>query len=136
MAAPMSVDGGPVRSTPNRTTADLSAHPDLVVIYRQWWQEFLRDRGGTGFWHETYFRNGQIESVYIDMPRPAWPGSPRPRPPAAHCSPPAAGWACGKEANHRRASQKTSCISGEATASLIARGARRCGRPLCRRKAS
>ncbi len=30
---------------------------------------FLRDRGGTGFWHETYFRNGQIESVYIDMPQ-------------------------------------------------------------------
>ena len=121
---------------PNRTTADLSPYPDLVVIYlgmrvnslkgvptlasfgakirksvearpdglllhenlllslfpphagmrqywrdfdslerwarslphRQWWQQFLRDRGGTGFWHETYFRGGQIESVYIDMP--------------------------------------------------------------------
>ena len=25
-------------------------------------------QGGTGFWHETYFRGGQIESVYIDMP--------------------------------------------------------------------
>ena len=35
----------------------------------EWWQGFLRDRGGTGFWHETYFRGGQIESVYIDMPR-------------------------------------------------------------------
>jgi hypothetical protein len=34
----------------------------------QWWKGFLRDRGGTGFWHETYFRGGQIESVYIDMP--------------------------------------------------------------------
>ena len=33
-----------------------------------WWQGFLKDRGGTGFWHETYFRGGQIESVYIDMP--------------------------------------------------------------------
>ena len=120
----------------NRTTADLSSYPDLVVIYlgmrvneprgmrtlmsfgpkirksveaqpdglllhenllfslfpphagmrqywrdfdslerwarslphQQWWQQFLRDRGGTGFWHETYFRGGQIESVYIDMP--------------------------------------------------------------------
>jgi hypothetical protein len=125
-----------VRQAPNRTTADLSAYPDLVVIFlgmrvnsprglatlisfgqkiaksvqaqpeglllhenllyslvpphagmrqywrdfdslerwarslphRQWWQEFLKDRGGTGFWHETYFRRGQIESVYIDMP--------------------------------------------------------------------
>jgi Domain of unknown function (DUF4188) len=125
-----------VRHPPNRTTADLSSYPDLVVIYlgmrvnsprglktlisfgpkirksvqarpdglllhenlllslipphagmrqywrdfdslerwarslphQQWWQQFLRDRGGTGFWHETHFRGGQIESVYIDMP--------------------------------------------------------------------
>jgi hypothetical protein len=132
----MSVDGGLVTGAPNRATADLSAYPDLVVIYlgmrvnfprglrtlasfgakirksvearpdglllhenllislfpphagmrqywrdfdslerwarslphQQWWQQFLRDRGGTGFWHETYFRGGQIESVYIDMP--------------------------------------------------------------------
>lgn len=36
--------------------------------HAQWWKSFLADRGGTGFWHETYFRGGQIESVYIDMP--------------------------------------------------------------------
>jgi hypothetical protein len=36
-------------------------------VHAQWWKDFLRDRGGTGFWHETYFRGGQIESVYIDM---------------------------------------------------------------------
>src|SRR2546429_2190966 len=36
--------------------------------HRRWWQQFLRDRGGTGFLHETYFRRGQIEAVYIDMP--------------------------------------------------------------------
>src|SRR2546430_16973671 len=35
--------------------------------HKSWWQQFLRDRGGTGFWHETYFRVGQIESVYIHM---------------------------------------------------------------------
>ena len=23
--------------------------------HRRWWQDFLRDSGGTGFWHETYF---------------------------------------------------------------------------------
>lgn len=125
-----------VSQLPTRTTVDLSAYPDLVVIYlgmrvnslrglptlisfgpkirksvaaapdglllhenllfslfpphagmrqywrdfdalerwarsmphQQWWQQFLRDRGGTGFWHETYFRGGQVESVYIDMP--------------------------------------------------------------------
>jgi hypothetical protein len=123
-------------STPQRTTVDLSAYPDLVVIYlgmkvnsprgvktlasfgpkiresvaanpdgllvhenllfslfpphagmrqywrdfdslerwarslphQQWWQRFLRDRGGTGFWHETYSRGGQVESIFVDMP--------------------------------------------------------------------
>src|SRR6266576_2980260 len=133
----LSVDRWLVTHALNRTTADLSSYPDLVVIYlgmrvneprglttlisfgprirqsvqaqpdglllhenllfslfpphagmrqywrdfdslerwarslphQQWWQQFLRDRGGTGFWHETYFRGGQIESVYIDMPR-------------------------------------------------------------------
>jgi Domain of unknown function (DUF4188) len=32
-----------------------------------WWQDFLRDSGGTGFWHETYFRRGGMEAVYVDM---------------------------------------------------------------------
>ncbi|HEY6339859.1 MAG TPA: DUF4188 domain-containing protein [Bryobacteraceae bacterium] len=35
--------------------------------HRLWWQRFLRDSGGTGFWHETYFRRGGVEAVYIDM---------------------------------------------------------------------
>jgi Domain of unknown function (DUF4188) len=35
--------------------------------HKEWWQSFPRDRGGTGFWHETYFRAGGMESVYIDM---------------------------------------------------------------------
>jgi hypothetical protein len=84
--------------------ADLSSYPDLVVIYLGMrvnssaglrtlisFGQFLRDRGGTGFWHETYFRGGQIESVYIDMPGPAWPSSPRSRRPVARCFQPAAG---------------------------------------------
>jgi Domain of unknown function (DUF4188) len=36
--------------------------------HQEWWQTFLRDRGGTGFWHETYPRRGEMESIYIDMP--------------------------------------------------------------------
>lgn len=32
-----------------------------------WWRGFLRDSGGTGFWHESYSRRG-MEAVYIDMP--------------------------------------------------------------------
>src|SRR5262245_37878271 len=23
--------------------------------HQKWWQDFVRDSGGTGFWHETYF---------------------------------------------------------------------------------
>jgi hypothetical protein len=35
--------------------------------HRTWWREFLRDTGGTGFWHETYFRRGGVEAVYVGM---------------------------------------------------------------------
>ncbi|HZP16943.1 MAG TPA: DUF4188 domain-containing protein [Terriglobales bacterium] len=35
-----------------------------------WWKEFLRNSGGTGFWHETYFMRGGIEAIYDDMPVP------------------------------------------------------------------
>ena len=38
--------------------------------HRIWWQNFLRDSGGTGFWHETYFMRGGIEAIYDDVPRP------------------------------------------------------------------
>jgi hypothetical protein len=36
--------------------------------HRQWWQSFLKDSGGTGFWHETYFRRGGIEAIDDDIP--------------------------------------------------------------------
>jgi hypothetical protein len=39
--------------------------------HRIWWQNFLRDTGGAGFWHETYFRRGGIEAVYVDMQAPS-----------------------------------------------------------------
>lgn len=38
--------------------------------HQQWWQNFLKDSGGTGFWHETYFRRGGMEAVYDDIPQP------------------------------------------------------------------
>ncbi len=38
--------------------------------HRIWWQKFLRDSGGTGFWHEAYFMRGGMEAIYDDMPRP------------------------------------------------------------------
>jgi hypothetical protein len=36
--------------------------------HRQWWKGFLRDSGGTGFWHETYLMEGGMEAIYDDVP--------------------------------------------------------------------
>jgi hypothetical protein len=36
--------------------------------HRMWWQQFLKDAGGTAFWHETYLMGGGIEAIYDDMP--------------------------------------------------------------------
>ncbi|MGC2767929.1 MAG: DUF4188 domain-containing protein [Candidatus Acidiferrum sp.] len=38
--------------------------------HRAWWKNFLRDTGGTGFWHETYFMQGGIEAIYDDVAGP------------------------------------------------------------------
>ena len=38
--------------------------------HRAWWTTFLRDSGGTGFWHETYLMRGGMEAIYIDVPAP------------------------------------------------------------------
>lgn len=35
--------------------------------HRAWWRQFLRDSGGTGFWHEAYFMRGGMEAVYDDV---------------------------------------------------------------------
>jgi len=38
--------------------------------HREWWQQFLRDSGGTGFWHEAYFISGGMEAIYADIDLP------------------------------------------------------------------
>ena len=38
--------------------------------HREWWKNFLRDSGGTGFWHETYMMQGGMEAIYDDVPEP------------------------------------------------------------------
>jgi Domain of unknown function (DUF4188) len=38
--------------------------------HQQWWSDFVRDPGGTGFWHEAYFRRGGMEAIYDAMPAP------------------------------------------------------------------
>lgn len=36
-------------------------------VHKEWWQNFLRDPGGTGFWHELYVRNGEMECAFVDV---------------------------------------------------------------------
>lgn len=36
--------------------------------HREWWTRFLRDSGGTGFWHEAYSMRGGMEAIYDDIP--------------------------------------------------------------------
>lgn len=38
--------------------------------HRAWWKNFLRDSGGTAFWHETYFMRGGMEAIYDDVRAP------------------------------------------------------------------
>jgi hypothetical protein len=38
--------------------------------HREWWKSFLKDSGGTGFWHETYLMQGGMEAIYDDIPPP------------------------------------------------------------------
>lgn len=38
--------------------------------HKQWWKSFLKNSGGTGFWHETYLMSGGMEAVYDDMSLP------------------------------------------------------------------
>ena len=38
--------------------------------HRTWWTQFLKNSGGTGFWHETYCMRGGMEAIYDDLPKP------------------------------------------------------------------
>ena len=38
--------------------------------HREWWKSFLRNSGGTGFWHETYLMQGGMEAIYDDIAPP------------------------------------------------------------------
>jgi hypothetical protein len=41
-----------------------------ALPHQKWWQDFVRDSGGTGFWHETYFIRGGMEAIYDDLNAP------------------------------------------------------------------
>jgi hypothetical protein len=53
--------------------------------HARWWREFMKDMGGTGFWHESYSARGGMEAIYIDMPQPV--GFARFAPPLAPVGP-------------------------------------------------
>ena len=53
-----------------------------TLPHQAWWRDFLRDPGGTGFWHEMYSIRGGMEAVYDDMPKPLGFGTFAPRAPA------------------------------------------------------
>jgi len=38
--------------------------------HSDWWRSFLKDSGGTGFWHETYMITGGMEAIYDDIKQP------------------------------------------------------------------
>jgi hypothetical protein len=41
-----------------------------ALPHQKWWQDFVRDSGGTGFWHEAYFIRGGMEAIYDDINAP------------------------------------------------------------------
>ena len=41
-----------------------------ALPHQKWWQDFVKDSGGTGFWHETYFHRGGMEAIYDDLNAP------------------------------------------------------------------
>ena len=47
----------------------------IALLACSWWRDYLRDRAGTGFWHETYFSRGGVEAIYDDMRVPVGLGS-------------------------------------------------------------
>ncbi len=38
--------------------------------HKEWWKGFLKNSGGTGFWHESYFIRGGMEAIYADISIP------------------------------------------------------------------
>jgi len=41
-----------------------------TVPHHKWWQDFVQNSGGTGFWHEAYFMRGGMEAIYDDVNAP------------------------------------------------------------------
>jgi fumigallin biosynthesis monooxygenase-like protein len=49
---------------------DSLEHWTRAEPHRIWWTEFLKNSGGTGFWHELYSIRGGFEAVYVEVQQP------------------------------------------------------------------
>ena len=38
--------------------------------HQEWWKNFLKGSGGTGFWHEAYYMRGGMEAIFDDIAPP------------------------------------------------------------------
>ena len=38
--------------------------------HQAWWQAYVKDTGGSGFWHELHFKRGGMEAIYVDVDAP------------------------------------------------------------------
>jgi hypothetical protein len=52
--------------------------------HADWWRDFARGAGGSGFWHESYRRAGGMEGIYIGMPPTGFGTFAPPRTPAGN----------------------------------------------------
>jgi hypothetical protein len=41
-----------------------------AMPHQSWWVEFLKNPGGTSFWHETYMKRGGMEAIYDNLHSP------------------------------------------------------------------
>ena len=41
-----------------------------TLPHQEWWRDYVKDTGGTAFWHETYFMRGGMEAIYASSEKP------------------------------------------------------------------
>jgi hypothetical protein len=75
--------------------------------HKQWWQDFLHDTGGTGFWHEAYLRGGTWSRSSSTCLPSVSHGSGLPCRLAAPCSPHAAASAALRNRSSLRRCRRT-----------------------------
>ena len=69
---PTAADSAAGGKTPREVALEkrISTLEDTNNTLATQFKSFLKDSGGTGFWHESYSRNGGMEAIYDDIPMP------------------------------------------------------------------